>query len=169
MAQTLESMLMLNARLSVNIRRAYSRLKRDQGARYFTYVLLLQNNKMYVGSTDNIYNRLLDHCQMSKSSSVWVREHGPVRRVVEVSRDCDRDDETYKTLEYMHLFGWTNVRGAGYCRSAMRAPPPQLADFTRDQARKFDYLTRKEIDEVVGVVRELSEQQDAVSDDASSA
>lgn len=101
MAQSLENMLMLNARLSVNIRRAYTRLKRDPGARYFTYVLLLQNNKMYVGSTDNIYNRLLDHCQMSKNSSVWVREHGPVRRVVEVSRDCHHDDETYKTLEYM--------------------------------------------------------------------
>ena len=97
----LEPMLLQSARLSVDIRRAYSRLKRDPGARYYTYVLLLQNNKMYVGSTDNIYNRLLDHCQMSKSSAIWVREHGPVQRIVEISRNCNRDDETYKTMEYM--------------------------------------------------------------------
>lgn len=63
------------------------------------------------------------------------------------------------------LFGWTNVRGAGYCRSAMRAPPAQLADFQRDQAKTFDYLSRKEIDEVVGVVRELADQADAISED----
>lgn len=101
MAQTLEPLLLQSAQLSVSIRRAYARLKRDPGARYYTYVLLLNENKMYVGSTDNIYRRLLDHCQMGKSSSVWVREHGPVRRVVEISRNCGRDDEAYKTFEYM--------------------------------------------------------------------
>lgn len=58
------------------------------------------------------------------------------------------------------------MRGAAYCRSAMRAAPAQLADFKRDQARAFDYLSRKEIDEVVTVVRELAEQQDAMSEDA---
>ena len=62
------------------------------------------------------------------------------------------------------LFGWTNVRGAGYCRSAMRAPPAQLTDFARATDKTFDYLTRKEIDEVVSVVRELADQQDAISE-----
>lgn len=57
------------------------------------------------------------------------------------------------------------MRGAGYCRSAMRAPPAQLADFKRGQAT-FDYLTRKEINEVVSVVRDLADQQDAMSEDA---
>lgn len=101
MAQTLEPMLLQSARLAVSIRRAYAKVKRDPAARYYTYVLLLQNNKMYVGVTDNIYNRLLDHCLMSASSSIWVRQHGPVQRVIEIARDCARDDEAYKTLEYM--------------------------------------------------------------------
>ena len=164
MAQTLEPPLLQCARLAVTIRRAYARVKRDPAARYYTYVLLLQDNKMYVGNTDNVYNRLLDHCLMSASSSVWVRQHGPVQRVVEISRDCCREDELYKTLEYMSLFGWKNVRGAGYCRPAMRAPPPALTAFRRDCGRHFDYLTRREIDEVVGVVRDLAEQQSAMSE-----
>jgi len=163
MAQTLEPLLLQSARLAVSIRRTYAKVKRDPAARYYTYVLLLQNNKLYVGNTDNIYNRLLDHCQMSASSSVWVRQHGPVRRVVEISRDCCRDDELYKTLEYMEMFGWQNVRGASYCRPTMRAPPAALADFRRDCSRRFDYLTRKEIDEVVSVVHELAACQNAPS------
>ena len=160
-AAQLEKMLLLNAQLAVGIKRAYRRVKADPAARYFTYVLLLQDAKFYVGCTDNIYNRLLDHCTMSSSSSVWVREHGPVARVVEVSRNCRRDDEAYKTLEYMSMFGWKNVRGAAYCRSAMRAPPAPLAEFRRDPTRHFDYMSRQEIDAVVAAVRELVERPDA--------
>lgn len=166
MAQTLEPLLLQSARLAVTIRRTYARVKRDPAARYYTYVLLLQNNKLYVGNTDNIYNRLLDHCLMSASSSVWVRQHGPVQRVVEISRDCCREDELYKTLEYMSLFGWQNVRGASYCRPTMRAAPAALGEFRRDCTKHFDYLTRKEIDEVVSVVRDLAEQQSAMSENS---
>jgi len=157
MAQTLEPLLLQSARLAVTIRETYSRVKRDQAARYYTYVLQLRDNKFYVGNTDNIYNRLLDHCLLTPSSALWVREHGPVQRVVEVCRDCCRDDETYKTLEYMTMFGWQNVRGASYCRLTMRTPPAALAEFRRDCTRRFDYLSRPEIDAVVNAVRDLAE------------
>lgn len=163
MAAHLEAMLLQSARLQVAIRRQYSKVKRDPAARYYTYVLQLQDNKFYVGNSDSIYTRLLDHCLMSSSSSLWVRQHGPVHRVVEISRDCSRDDELYKTLEYMTMFGWQNVRGAGYCRPSMRAAPAALSEFRRDASRHFDYLTRREIDEIVSVVRELAEQQSTPS------
>lgn len=156
MAHVVEPLLLQSARLSMTIRKTYARVKRDPSARYYTYVLLLGDNKLYVGNTDNIYNRLLDHCLLTPSSALWVREHGPVRRVVEVCRDCRRDDETYKTLEYMSLFGWQNVRGASYCRPAMRSPPVALAGFRRDCGRHFDYLSRDDIDDVVDVVKELA-------------
>ncbi len=152
MAAALEPLLLQSARLAVTIRHTYARVKRDPAARYYTYALLLRDNKMYVGNTDNIYTRLLDHCLMGPSSAAWVRQHGPVQRVVEISRGCARDDELYKTLEYMSMFGWKNVRGARYCRRAMRAPPAALEAFRRDSGRHFDYLSRREIDEVVAVV-----------------
>lgn len=159
----LESLLMQSARLQVGIRREYAKVKRDPASRYYTYVLLLQGGKFYVGNSDNIYARLLDHYSMSPSSALWVREHGPVQRVLEIMRDCSGDDETYKTLEYMALFGWQNVRGAGYCRPAMRCPPAALAGFRRDCTRVFQYMCREEIDEVVGLVNELAALRDAPS------
>lgn len=157
-ARAIEPLLLESARLSVAIKRTYDKIKRDPRARYYyTYVLLLQNGKMYVGTSNNIYNRLLDHRLMSASSSMWVREHGPVQRVVEIVRDCGHDDETYKTLEYMSMFGWQNVRGASYCRPSMRTAPLALAEFCRDPARPFKYLSRQEIDDVEGVVRDLAD------------
>ena len=68
------------------------------------------------------------------------------------------------TIHHRNLFGWSNVRGGPYCRSSMRAAPAPLADFRRDGTRQFDYLTRREIDEIVGVVRDLAEQQEAMSE-----
>lgn len=165
MAQTLEPLLLQSARLSVQIRKTYKVVKKDQAAKYYTYVLLLQNNKMYVGNTDNIYNRLLDHCLMSPASSVWVRQHGPVQRVVEIMRNCSREDEAYKTFEYMTLFGWKNVRGGSYCRPYMRSPPPTLGEWRRQQQREFDHLTRAEIDEVVTVVRDLANSNQQSGDE----
>ena len=152
----IDAMLVQAARLSVRIRREYARIKTDPGARYFTYVLLLQRGKLYVGSSDNIVQRLMEHHAMSPSSAVWVREHGPVQRVVEVCRNSSADDETYKTLEYMTMFGWDNVRGAGWCRSDMARPPQALETFERDPARPWHFLGRREIDVVLRHVRDLT-------------
>lgn len=158
MSAALEPLLLQSAKLSVAIQRTYAKIRRDPTCRYYyTYVLLLQDGKLYVGASNNIYNRLLEHHLMSPSSSLWVREHGPVQRVVEISRNCNNDDEAYKTLEYMTLFGWQNVRGACYYRPAMKAPPAALAEFRRDPQRPFQYMSRAEIDEVVHVVGELAE------------
>lgn len=152
----MDAMLLQQARLAARIRSTYAKVKRDPGAKYFTYVLLLRDSKVYVGCTDNVYTRLMDHCLMSESASRWVKEHGPVQRVLEISRNGAADDEAYKTLEYMSMFGWQNVRGAGYCRTALQAPPAGLAGFKRECTRQFEYLTRAEIEQILGVVRDLA-------------
>lgn len=146
------------AKLNVRIRREYARMKRDVGARFYTYVLLLQKGKMYCGSSDNIYTRLLDHSLGTPSAALWVKEHGPIERVVEIARNCGRDDETYKTLEYMSLFGWENVRGAGWCKVDMRAPPAALETFDRDPVRPAEYMSRKEVDAVWHHVCEMAKE-----------
>ncbi len=144
--KTLDALLLDAARLNVAIRREYARLRGDLAgsAKYFVYVLLLQNGKFYVGCTDNVYQRLLEHAVMSPSSSVWVREHGPVKRIVEVCRNCGPVDEAYKTLEYMMLFGWENVRGAQWCRVVLDAPPHALASFER-RAGGFEHLSSEDM------------------------
>lgn len=139
------------AQLRADIGRAMAAAKTDRSARFFTYVLLLQHGRLYVGSTDNPYMRLADHWDGGAAAAVWVREWGPPVRVVEMSRNARADDETYKVLEYADKFGWDNVRGGPWCRSSMSRAPS--TPFERDD-RRFEYLTRAEIDALlVGVQR----------------
>lgn len=151
----MESLLLQSTRLALTIRREYARVKRDPAAKYYTYVLQLQDGKFYVGNTDNIYTRLLDHTMMTPSSSLWVKQHGPVQRVLEVCRNSGKEDELYKTLQFMSLFGWENVRGSSYCRVQMFNPPEALKTFARDRDGTFEYLSRDDIDAVLEAITEL--------------
>lgn len=151
----MESLLLQSARLALTIRKEYARVKKDPGAKYFTYVLQLQHNKFYVGNTDNIYTRLLDHKLMTSASSLWVKEYGPVERVVEITRNCAKEDEHYKTLQYMSMFGWENVRGSSYCRLQMFSPPGTLHAFQRTRDGEFEYLTADEVQAVLDAVDQL--------------
>jgi hypothetical protein len=154
--RAIEAMLLQSARLSVAIDREYLRTKADVSARYYTYVLQLQGGKFYVGNTDNLYRRMLDHHRAPAASARWVALHGPVVRVVEVCRDSRLGDEHYKTMLYMTMFGWQHVRGGNYCNTIMHSPPDALDRFTRSPDRDFRHLARREIDEVMARVRELS-------------
>ena len=152
----LNALLLQHARTGVQINKLLTTLKKDASARYFTYVLLLQRGNIYVGSSESIYKRLLDHWTMSPSSSLWVKEHGPIDRILEISVNSSADDERYKTLEYMSIFGHQKVRGGGWCRVLPTGPPTDLTDFTRERS-DFQYLSRKEIDAIMSEVQALAQ------------
>lgn len=153
-----ERLLIKSARLSVQIRKKYASIKPCIDSKYFTYTLLLQEGRIYVGNSDNIYTRLMEHYGQSSQSSQFVREYGPVVRVLEIIRNSPQDAERYKTLEWCDLIGAEKVRGAGYCRVESRGPPPPLASFRRDPHRPFDYLSRQEIDDVVRIAKDLGKE-----------
>lgn len=155
----IHAMLIRATRLGLAIQREYAKLKTDVEARYFVYVLQLQDGKFYVGTTDNIYTRLMDHLTMSASSALWVKHHGPVQRVVEVCRNAGKSDELYKTLQYMSMFGWHNVRGSSYCKIQMFSPPDALQSFARTRDGEFQYLAREEIDDVMRTIRDLGRER----------
>ncbi|NBS70829.1 hypothetical protein EBT31_18275 [bacterium] len=154
----LDDLLKKNALLSIRIRKKFNVLKQDSDSKYFTYALLLQNGFVYVGNSDNIYVRLMEHFEQSPLSSQFVRHHGPVVRVLEIIRNSSRDDELYKTLEWCDLMGWQKVRGASYCKVEMNHPPPPLATFKRDPTRTFEYMTRDEIEDVERVAKRLAKK-----------
>lgn len=145
--EELSALLFRAATLAIAIRRRYEVLRVE--SRYFVYVLLLQQGKLYVGSTNNPYTRLYDHYFTTSSSAAWVREWGPPVRVVELLRNCRDDDEQYKYMEYASMFGWENVRGGSSCRVIMDRPPPGLATFERDFSRTFEHVPRTEIEQLV--------------------
>lgn len=155
-ADDLDALLIQSAQINAKIRKRLLDADRPSNSKLFTYALLLQNNNIYVGSTNNIYLRLNQHVHDLDYSSKWVRLHGPVVRVLEVIRNSSTEDEVYKTLEYMTLFGYQSVRGAHWTTVEMRGPPASLPTFTRSR-NDFDYLSRPEIDRALHVAQELYE------------
>ncbi len=83
------------------------------------YVLLLEDNKFYIGQSKNIEKRLYEH-QNEKLGSEWTKLYKPIKIIeqrftpfTEVSEAMLVENEV--TLEYMNKFGWKNVRGGDFC------------------------------------------------------
>ena len=130
----------------------------QNGSRYFTYVLLLENggknDKIYVGDTDNIYTRLMTHIEMSPSSAAWVKMHGPVKRVLEITHDAQPGAERERFLEYASIFGFPNVRGSWWCRTANANAPYMMDEFVRGQV-PHKFMSRSEIRQIEKDIREI--------------
>ena len=77
------------------------------------YILRLQSNKFYVGTSGNLPRRLRDH--FHNRGSVWTKKYKPVE-VMDIieKRDLFTEDNTTKTLMFEH--GLDHVRGGSYCR-----------------------------------------------------
>ena len=80
------------------------------------YVLLLEDNCMYVGNSLSLSNRLSQHWQ--GLGARWTKLHKPVS-VLEVHMVADGEDandlENKRTLELMQEHGADKVRGGRYC------------------------------------------------------
>ena len=84
---------------------------------YWLYVLLLEENKYYIGITSRYEpeDRIQEHFNGFYSAQ-WVKKYKP-KKLVEVldagyMTDAETDDKELKlTLEYMKKFGHQNVRG----------------------------------------------------------
>lgn len=76
------------------------------------YVLLLEDNKYYIGRTDTPVDRIISH--FTNCGSAWTKSHKP-KEVIE-SFVGDVFDEDKWTKKYMHKHGIENVRGASYCQ-----------------------------------------------------
>jgi len=149
MNHTLLSVLRESALSNIRVSNEYAKLGRSyetNGNRYFTYALLLQNGKIYCGDTSNIYTRLLAHFEMSESSAKWVKLHGPVKRILEITYDAPPGAENERTMEFADIFGFENVRGGWYCRGTM-ATPLVLDDFKRGQM-SHKFMSRDEIRQI---------------------
>ena len=82
------------------------------------YVLKLENNKYYVGSSTDIDRRFGQH-KAGKLSSKWTRKHKPLE-IIETKYIGRMDTkacniyESALTLDCMRLYGKENVRGGCY-------------------------------------------------------
>ena len=79
----------------------------------FIYVLQLENNKFYIGKTENPQFRLNNHFNFN--GSVWTKKYKPLK-VLKIIPNCNNFDEDRYTKEYMSKKGINNVRGGTYCK-----------------------------------------------------
>ena len=89
----------------------------------YIYVLMLVENKYYVGRTGNILQRITEH--FTCCGSLYTMTYKPIK-VIEVIEELTREDERNKTLETMEKYGWENVRGAGWCSLKINKPKLKL-------------------------------------------
>lgn len=79
----------------------------------FIYVLQLEDNKFYIGKTENPQFRLNNHFNFN--GSVWTKKYKPLK-VLKIIPNCNNFNEDRYTKEYMSKKGINNVRGGTYCK-----------------------------------------------------
>ena len=92
------------------------------------YVLLLQENKFYVGYSERpIGERFIEH--FNYRGSKWTTLYRPVQ-VLQV-QPGGIEDENEITLRMMDKYGWWNVRGGSWCQVDIQSCPPALLEWQR--------------------------------------
>lgn len=82
----------------------------------FVYVLLLQNNKYYIGRTSNPQFRIDEHFNLN--GSVWTQKYNPIK-LIELINNCDEFDEDKTTIKYISKYGIDNVRCGSFCQEIL--------------------------------------------------
>jgi ribosomal protein L37E len=90
------------------------------------YVLLLQENKFYVGYSERpIGERFIEH--FNYRGSKWTTLYRPVQ-VLQV-QPGGIEEENEMTLRMMDKYGWWNVRGGYWCQVDMQSCPQALLEW----------------------------------------
>lgn len=82
----------------------------------YIYILKLQDNKYYIGKTDNIDKRYQEH--MNGTASSYTKKYKPIS-IEKIIPDASPYDEYKYTIEYMGKYGLNHVRGGVYVREAL--------------------------------------------------
>ena len=82
------------------------------------YVLALENDKYYVGKTDNVKYRIKQH--FDGKGAFWTQKYKPIKIVYTASSR----EEDYHVIKAMHKYGIQNVRGGTF--SKMQLTPSDI-------------------------------------------
>lgn len=75
------------------------------------YILKLENNKYYVGKTNNLKQRLQQH--KNKEGAEWTNKYKVIELIKTINTECQFDEDKYVKI-YMNKYGIDNVRGGSY-------------------------------------------------------
>ena len=77
----------------------------------YIYILKLKNNKYYIGKTQDVEKRFMQHINGVGSS--WTKKYKPVSIIKQIKSTSQFDEDKY-VKEYMSKYGIENVRGGTY-------------------------------------------------------
>lgn len=107
------------------------------------YLLELEDNKYYVGQTDDPEFRFHEH--LSGKGAKWTKKHRPLHLLL--TKDLSVEScaeamlyENWLTLQYMELFGWENVRGGDFViveSYQLRDRLEHIYDFEKNKIRQY--------------------------------
>jgi predicted GIY-YIG superfamily endonuclease len=80
------------------------------------YILKLENNKYYIGKSNNVEKRYNEH--INGTASTWTKKYKPLLIEKIISSASPFDEDKY-TIEYMGIYGIDNVRGGIYVTEAL--------------------------------------------------
>jgi len=93
------------------------------------YVLECEDNKWYVGKTNDVQRRFKQHTE--GKGSEWTREYAPIR-IAETRPITSVHDENNVTKDLMKKYGIDNVRGGAYATVEL---PDETEDLIRHELR----------------------------------
>lgn len=93
------------------------------------YALKLEDEKYYVGKTENLNFRIDQH--FNSGGSAWTKKYPPIC-VLEIVDNCDDYDEDKYTRIYMDKYGIENVRGGSFCEVVLEETTIKLLEKMRN-------------------------------------
>lgn len=98
------------------------------------YTLFLEDNKYYVGFTENLSQRMEQH--FTGEGAMWTKKYKPIK-VIEIVPQTNEWQEDFTTLVMMRKYGVENVRGGSWCSSfPLKSDPKNLYDI--DPTKSLD-------------------------------
>ena len=82
------------------------------------YIIKLEDNKYYIGKTNNLERRKQEH--IDGNASAWTNKYKPIS-IEKIIPNASPFDEDKYTKEYMAKFGIDNVRGGSYVQINLNA------------------------------------------------
>ena len=119
------------------------------------YILELEDNKYYVGKTNNIVQRWKDH--IAGKASYWTSQYKPIS-IIKVIEDCGDDkvfNEDKYVKEYMLLYSIDNVRGGSY--NQYKLSDDIISDLEKELKTSSDIKDFLNIDDYIKVFKEVSD------------
>ncbi|GAA4273732.1 GIY-YIG nuclease family protein [Aquimarina gracilis] len=120
-------------------------INRIAKAVWFVYVLLLENDKYYIGITTEIGRRFEEHQGQDYQGANWCKKYKPIKVIEEVETNTKRMKEALivedlVTLRYIKNYGYSNVRGGRYFGSDRKIKSKSRSHLNRGYIHMFHKL-----------------------------